>query len=364
MNTLVSSAASASPPRVIALMNQKGGVGKTTTTASLAAAFARRGKRVLVIDLDPQGHLGLHLGVTADDVADRPNLYDLMLDDGAPVDDSVRCILRTDESGVQSDNGAGGRGALPGGVWLVPSDVNLAGVESELAGRMATGWAQRRIVQRIGVLARDGILDGDRRLPLDFILMDCPPSLGLLTVNALAFAREVIVPMQTHFLALEGLGRLLKTVFLVSQSFNPALLVSGVVLCMHETQTLLATEVVRDLQAYLDQNRKLEMPWSEAVIFQPPIRRNIRLAECPSFGKTVFDYAPQSNGAEDYDRLAGSVIAHTSHLGRPALFDLPQADSLVGEIPEFDESPPRRPRPRPWADIPSSSGQTAGESRA
>lgn len=340
-------------PRIIALMNQKGGVGKTTTTASLAAAFSNAGYRVLVVDMDPQGHLGLHMGLTPEQLEEQANLYDLLVDDQTPVEQTLVCAAEPGSGSARVSGNGSGAGSV-GGVWVVPSDMNLAGVESELAGQMTTGWAQRRLLTRLAPLREQGVPHEGRHYPLDFILIDCPPSLGLLTVNALAFAREVVVPMQTHFLALEGLGRLFKTVFLVSQSFNPSLMVAGVVLCMHESQTLLASEVVSDLRAYLESSRSLDMPWSEAVVFEPPIRRNIRLAECPSFGQTIFEYAPQSNGAEDYAKLAESIAGHRSHLTRVVPYDLAQADSLVGEIPDLREDagrPPRRRR-RPAASRP------------
>jgi chromosome partitioning protein len=144
--------------------------------------------------------------------------------------------------------------------------------------------------------------------PFDFILLDCPPSLGLLTINALTFAEEVFVPMQAHFLALQGLSKLLETVGFIRSSFNPAIKVSGIILCMHEKQTLLAGEVTADLNAFLDTQRDQDVPWRDAEVLQPAIRRNIKLAESPSFGATIYQYAPESNGADDYRRLAESVV--------------------------------------------------------
>ena len=153
---------------------------------------------------------------------------------------------------------------------------------------------------------------GEHPRGFDYVLIDCPPSLGLLTINALAFAQEVIVPLQAHFLALQGLSKLLDTVTLVKQALNPDLTVAGVILCMHESQTILASEVIADLNTFLEGSRMQEVPWQNAVVFQPPIRRNIKLAESPSFGQTIFDYAPTCPGACDYRELAQSILQHAA----------------------------------------------------
>ncbi len=269
-----------SAPRIIALMNQKGGVGKTTTAVNLGAGLARLGRRVLMIDLDPQAHLSLHLGLDPESLG--KSMYDLLGDDQTTAAETVQQV---------GDNG---------NLGVLPAEVNLAGVEAELADRAATGFAQVTLRNKTRDLVRQ----------FDDVLIDCPPSLGLLTINALTMAREVIVPMQAHFLALQGLGKLLETVGMIRQGINPGLLVAGVVLCMHERQTILANEVINDLNAFLEQGRGTDQPWREAVVFQPPIRRNIKLAEAPSFGKSIFDYDPTCHGAEDYGRLAESVAAH------------------------------------------------------
>jgi len=150
----------------------------------------------------------------------------------------------------------------------------------------------------------------------DYILLDCPPSLGLLTINALTFANEVFVPMQAHFLALQGLSKLLETVGHIRGGFNADLAVTGILLCMHEKQTLLAGEVTADLNAFLESNRGQDVPWRDAIVLTPSIRRNIKLAESPSFGSTIFDYAPDSNGAEDYRKLAMAVVKQGVLLGK------------------------------------------------
>ncbi|MCC6579838.1 MAG: ParA family protein [Phycisphaeraceae bacterium] len=278
--SVVAPTSAASALRVIAVMNQKGGVGKTTTAVNLGAAMARLGRRVLMIDLDPQAHMTLHMGI--DPTQLETSVYHVLTDDDVPVSDAVRIIHD--------------------GLAVLPSEVNLAGVETELAPKMVTGLAQRVLRAKLAPYLRGP------QAP-EVIVIDCPPSLGLLTINALTLAREVIVPMQAHFLALQGLGKLLETVALVRQAFNPDLTVSGVVLCMHESQTLLAGEVVADLTQFLEQGRQQDVPWRRAQLLAPPIRRNIKLAECPSFGKTIFDYAPACAGAQDYQQLAQSVLA-------------------------------------------------------
>lgn len=266
--------------RRIAILNQKGGVGKTTTTASLGAALARFGKRVLLVDLDPQGHLSLHFGIEIS--PDQSSVYDVL-----SAEASIKSVaVRVDDN-----------------ITVVPADIDLAGADAELVNVMGREVLLREALAPIA----------DQ---YDCLLIDCPPSLGVLTVNALVAAEEVMIPLQAHFLALQGLGKLLDTVMLVRQRINPRLTVSGVVLCMHESTTRLAGEVVEDLQGFLDAARGSDRPWSDAKVFKTRIRRNIKLAESASFGQTVFDYAPKSNGAADYRRLAEEVFALDADDGR------------------------------------------------
>ncbi|MHC4948125.1 MAG: ParA family protein [Planctomycetota bacterium] len=261
------------PARIVAMLNQKGGVGKTTTTVNLGAAIAHAGRRVCLLDLDPQAHVALHLGIEVDE-APR-TLYDVLVD---PACDATDAIMTARER-----------------LDVIVAEVDLAGAETELA-RQAD---RQRLLRR----KFEPVMDA-----YDVVLIDCPPSLGLLSVNALTLAREVFVPMQAHFLALQGVGKLLETVGLVCQSVNPDLRVTGIILCMHEHQTTLAREIVADLDAFFAQASEHDVPWRDCRLLHPPIRRNIKVAEAPSFGNTIFDYAPWCAGALDYRRLAAGLL--------------------------------------------------------
>src|SRR5580692_2423733 len=258
--------------RRIAIINQKGGVGKTTTAVNLAAALAAAGQRVCVLDLDPQAHATTHLGIEPD--GKSPAMYDVLVN-SRPLAEVRKRV---------ADN-----------LWVAGSDINLAAAEVELAGVVG-----REVILRDLLLQDEGCFD--------FVFMDCGPSLGVLTLNSLAAAGEVFIPLQPHFLALHGMGKLFETTALVAKRINPSLKVTGVMLTLYEASTRLAQEVVQDLQDYLDKSRGTNAPWSKARIFQTRIRRNIKLAECPSFGRSIFGYAPNCNGAEDYAALAREVL--------------------------------------------------------
>ena len=267
-------------PRMIALMNQKGGVGKTTTTVNLGAALAERGRRVLLIDLDPQAHLTITYGVDPANIGhDAPTLYEV-LTGSATVLEAVRRL----------DIGENAAGEI----HVLPGSLDLAGLESELADADGRQLRLREAMARCGH-------------DYDYVLLDCPPSLGLLTVNALAAAGEVLIPMQAHFLALQGFAKLLETTQLVGRGVNPKLRVTGVMLTMFDANTRLGGDVVGELKSFFDAARGRGLPWSEARLFETPVRRNIKLAEAPSFGQSILSYDPHSNGAADYRALAAEL---------------------------------------------------------
>jgi chromosome partitioning protein len=280
--------------KTYAVINQKGGVGKTTTVANLGAVIASRGIETCLVDLDPQAHLTLHFGIEPGS-ADL-SAYDILTDGAGFCEAAVKVAPR---------------------LSVVPSVIDLAAAEVELVTK----------VGREQILRESLAAASDR---FELVMIDCPPSLGLLTLNSLAAADEVLIPLQPHFLALQGLGKLLETIALVRQRINHRLSVAGVVFCMYETGTRLAGEVVGDLQGFLDAARGADLPWSRAKVFQRRIRRNIKLAECPSHGKTIFDYDPASIGAEDYHALADEFLA--------AAFPARSAEARAEESPTGDRA--------------------------
>ena len=286
--------------RIIAIVNQKGGVGKTTTTVNLGAALALRGQRVLLVDTDPQSHLSVHLG--ADPAAAGPNTYDVLAG-RCPLGDVVRPV------------GANLR--------LAPAHIDLAGAEIELASTVGRELVLRDALRAF--LASDCV---------DFVLIDAPPSLGVLTLNALAAAREVFVPVQPHFLPLQGVSKLLTTAGMVRARLNSALAVTGVLLCLYDARTTLAREVAADIESFFAAQRAEGGRFGSVRVFSTRIRRNVRLAEAAGHGQSIFDYAPNSNGAADYARLADEVLA-----AEVAARDGAPMPSMPTPLPVHQEAP-------------------------
>jgi len=253
--------------------NQKGGVGKTTTVANLGAALSQRGVRVCLVDLDPQTHLTMHFGVDPAGLA--CSMYDVLTGD-----------MPLSRAAMQIDTH----------LTVLPAVIDLAAAEVELAGAVGR---EQILADKIAAEAP----------PFDLLMFDCPPSLSLLTLNALAAVKEVLIPLQPHFLALQGLGKLLETVSLVQRRINPDLRVSGVIFCLYETATRLAAEIIQDVEAFFASPADAKPAWSATRIYATRIRRNIKLAECPSYGTTIHKYDPTSHGAEDYSALAEEFIA-------------------------------------------------------
>jgi len=254
--------------RTIAVLNQKGGVGKTTTVANTAAALAAMGSTVVAIDLDPQAHLTIHLGLEPQTI--KSGSYEVLVKDAGFEQEIL--LVRPN-------------------LWLLPANINLVGAESELVS----------VVGRETIL-REAIIEIEDKF--DYCFIDCPPSLGLLTLNALAAAKEVLIPLQPHFLGLQGLGKLLQTIELVNKRINPNLKVNGILLCMFDSRASLPKEVKADIEQFLENARETNCAWAQARIFPTAIRRNIKLAEAPSYGKTIFEYEQNCHGAEDYKKVA------------------------------------------------------------
>jgi chromosome partitioning protein len=252
-------------PRVLAVANQKGGVGKTTTAVNLGACLADLGYRVLVVDLDPQGNASTGLGINIRDL--QGSMYDVILHD-LPIED---CVEATSVRNL----------------FCAPSSLDLAGAEIELVPAFSRELRLRKALQEV-------------HDDYDFVFIDCPPSLGLLTVNGLAAATEVIVPIQCEYYALEGLGQLLRNVNLVQKNLNPPLEVSAIILVMYDARTKLADQVVNEVRSHFG-----------AKVCKNVVPRTVRLSEAPSFGQPIIAFDPSSRGAIAYRELAKEVSGGT-----------------------------------------------------
>ncbi|UQS83021.1 ParA family protein [Bombilactobacillus thymidiniphilus] len=250
--------------KVISLANQKGGVGKTTTTINLGACLSELQQRVLVIDIDPQGNATSGLGIKKVDVTQ--DIYDVIINE-MPLHDT---IMHTQRQNLD----------------IVPATIQLAGAEMELTSMMAR---ETRLKEAIGSIAAD----------YDYILIDCPPSLGQLSINAFTASNSIIIPVQSEYYALEGLSQLLNTIRLVQKHFNPDLTIEGVLLTMFDARTNLGTQVVTEVQSYFGDH-----------VYETIIPRNTRLAEAPSYGLPIIDFDRKSRGAEVYLQLAEEVMRH------------------------------------------------------
>jgi chromosome partitioning protein len=295
--------------RTIAVLNQKGGVGKTTTVVNTAAAIAGVGLRVVVIDLDPQAHLTIHLGLESETI--ESGSYKVLTQSGKLEEEVL--LVRPN-------------------LWLLPANINLVGAESELVS----------IVGRETILREATKSVEDK---FDYLIIDCPPSLGLLTLNALAAVEEVLIPLQPHFLALQGFGKLLQTIDLVNKRINPNLKVKWVLLCMFDSRASLPNEVKADIEQFLNNARGTGCAWSQAQVLPVYIRRNIKLAEAPSYGKTIFEYEQNCHGAQDYNKVAEFIHTRSQSIPQPGTQPVATDEGAVPppieikSIPQHDSQP-------------------------
>lgn len=277
---------------IIAVINQKGGVGKTTSTANIGSGLAILGKKILLVDLDPQAHLGQAMGIANGGF--EYSIYNVLRGDVDLTDVLLEKelgarIARADDDQGNGDAGTGGESRLS--VTMVPSSIDLSGVDMEFAAREGREYLLRNALEKVN--AR-----------FDFALIDCPPSLGLLTLNALSASDSVHIPVQTEFLALDSLDKLLDTIDRVKQNWNPGLSVGGIIATRFDGRKVLNRDVVSKLKEHFG-----------PLLFDRIIRENIALAEAPSYGVDIFSYRPRSYGAEDYLRLCEEILERSGGYG-------------------------------------------------
>ena len=292
--------------RQIALINQKGGVGKTTTAVNLGAALAEQGRRVVLVDLDPQANLTLHLGF--DLAQEAITTYDVLLGNRG----FVEAVRDTNVPGLQ----------------VVTCDIHLSGAELELASALG----RETILREALATWVEGGVEKDGREPADYLIIDCPPSLGLLSINALAAVNEVFIAVQTEFFALQGMSKLVEVVDLVRRRMHPKLRITGIIPCLYDNRLRLAREVLGELRRYFS-----------GQVFPQSIGLNVKLAESPSFGKTILEYAPESNGARDYRALAQAVIAQEPAEVEPQIVEPQIVEPQIVE-PQIEKTQPEEAR--------------------
>ena len=250
--------------KIIAVVNQKGGVGKTTTAVNLSAVLAKKGKKVLLIDEDPQGNATSGLGI---DKNVEKSIYDVIVNDATLEEAVVQTPIKN--------------------LYLCPSNINLAGAEVELVSMLSR---ESRLKEKLETI----------KDKFHYIIIDCPPSLGLLTINSLTAANSLLIPIQCEYYALEGVGQLMNTVNLIKKQLNKELYIEGVVLTMNDARTNLSTQVVNEVKKFFKDN-----------VYKTVIPRNVKLSEAPSFGMPISVYAPMSKGARCYEKLANELLKNS-----------------------------------------------------